>query len=129
MDPIDLSTAVHRALALELIAKAPPAILDDLVASLCERIRAVDETEVGHPSQVERAARVLGVFERSVHLAPIVYDALGSNQLRALVVLALDRFAIDAAPADAAVVVTAAERYVRAVREPAITHVVRPRVS
>lgn len=129
MDSIDLPPSVHRAITVELIAKSPPGVVDDIVAALCERIRAVEKTETGAPSQVERVARLLRAFDRSVHLAPIVYDALRTDQLRALLVLALDQFAIDAPPGDAAIVAAAADRYVRAVREPSIDEVVRSPLS
>lgn len=124
-----MPASVHRALAVELIAKAPLAVVDDLLVALCERIRAVDNTELGAPSQIERVACLLRAFERSVHLPPIVYDALRTGQLRALLVLALDQFAIDASPGDAAVVAVAAERYVRAVRDPAVDDIVRSPLS
>lgn len=124
MADIDLTPAVHRAHAVELIAKAPTIILDDIVVAVCARILEVDESERGHPTQIDRAVRVLRAFGRSVHLAPLVYDALSGPQLRALLVLALDRFAVDATDADARAVAAAAERFVRALREPAVVDVV-----
>lgn len=129
MHTIDLPHTVHRALVVELIAKSPPGIVDDVVLALCERIRAVEKTETGAPSQVERVARLLRAFERSVHLAPIVYDALRTEQLRALLILALDQFAIDAPPGDVAIVAAAAERYLRTVREPSVDELIRSPLS
>ena len=116
MNFLSLPTSVMKTLVVELIAKAPEQILDDVVAAVCERLRRVDESERLHPSQVERAASLLGAFER-VHLPAIIYDALNATRMRALIMLALDRFAIDGSESDVEDVAGAAERFVDAVRE------------
>ena len=129
MDPLLLPNDVHRALAVELIRTAPSSTLDDVIVAVCERIKDVDKSERGLPSQLERVARLLRAFERSVHLAPIIYDALSTKQIAALLVLALDQFAIDAPNADLVAVADAAERFVHAVHKPSVEGVLPRRTS
>lgn len=119
MNPVSPPSDAETALIVELIARTPTNALDEVLRAVCDRVRAVDETEVGHPSQVERAARLLDAFA-CIHLAPIIYDALDARSLRALLVLSLDRFAIDGPPHDVAFVAAAARRFVHAVEEPAV---------
>lgn len=120
MEALALSTDMHRALAVELVDKLPTAAIDDVLLALCARMKRVDDDERGHPSQLDRVARLLRVFDGTVHLAPILYDTLAPSRLTSFLDLALDRFAIDAPAEDVAAVAAMAERFLHAVREPAV---------
>lgn len=127
MQPLSLATEVHRAVAKELIDKAPAAIVDELLEALCARLIAMDAHETGHPSHVERVARILRAFQVTVHLPVIIYDALDGARVTALLTLALDRLAIDGTAAEVETAAVAAERFLDAVREPAVTSVMGAR--
>ena len=95
------------------------------MGALCARIRAADAGERRQSSHLERVGRLLRCFEDTVHLPVVIYDVLDGRRLSALLVSALDRFAIDAADADVKRVLAATEKFQAAVRDPAIARLAR----
>lgn len=119
MDPILLSNDVHRALTMALIRALPPPALHDAMHALSERLVALPREPASNKLRSEIATRILQSLEVSLPLAPTIYNALTPTGVRTLLVLALDRFAIEASDDDLELVFRAALRLVDAVTEPA----------
>lgn len=118
MPTISISSEALTAMVLAGMEALPSKALPQVLDVLARVVAGQPTGTAGRNPRAESAKTALQVLEAAVPLAPLLYQSLSPASLRAFLLIALDRFAIDGNDADVAAVTEAAVRFVAATCDP-----------